>query len=98
MKMKGRSSTDYADYADFFKKRETNPIRSKVNLRNLRNLWMAFLVARLLLKQPCCRHEPRLPGWHARPALWHHRLVFFQGGQYFLVNLDLVLFPQAVDY
>ena len=42
--MKERSSTDYADYADFFLKRQTKPNHSKVNLRNRRNLRMAFLV------------------------------------------------------
>ena len=42
--MKERSSTDYADYADFFGKRKTNLTAFKVNLCNLRNLRMAFLV------------------------------------------------------
>ena len=40
---KERSSTDYADYADFLKK-TNEPDRSKVNLRNRRNLWIVFLV------------------------------------------------------
>jgi hypothetical protein len=35
-------STDYADYSDFFPK-EVVAERSKINLRNRRNLWMIVL-------------------------------------------------------
>jgi hypothetical protein len=33
---------DCADYADFFGKKQNPPDRSKLNLRNPRNLWIAF--------------------------------------------------------